>query len=293
MSKFTSSMFETLKESLTKKGESGSNLYKNILKTEPGNTYVVRLVPNMQDAKKTFFHHIQHGWTSFATGQYVSALSPSTWGEVDPIGQTRYKLIYKSNNDADKVKGSEIKRSEKWLANVYVVEDPVNKSNNGTVKILRFGKQLHKIIMDAMSGEESEEFGDRIFDLSERGCNLKIKVEKQGDFPFYGSSRFTAPKELADMDSKSQEKVYESVFDLEAVYTKKSQEELLKMLQEHFFCNVSVSATPSSSKTKAAVEKTEDIVEQKVVLVSNPPLKKPEQSEEALIKNLLEGLETE
>ena len=137
------------------------------MKLEPGNTYLVRLIPNLKDINKTFFYHVQHGWNSFATGQYVSALSLPK-GEYDPIGQTRYKLLYKSNNDADKVKGAEIKRTEKWLANVLVVDDPINKQNNGKVMILRFGKQLHKIIEDAM--KETEDYGDRIFDLSERGC---------------------------------------------------------------------------------------------------------------------------
>lgn len=290
MSKFTSSMFETLKESLTKKGENSSGLYKHIMKLEPGNTYVVRLIPNLKDAKKTFFHHVQHGWTSFATGQYVSALSPATWGEIDPIGQTRYKLLYKSNNDADKVKGAEIKRSERWLANILVIDDPINKNNNGKVMILKIGKQLHKIIMDAMSGEESEDFGDRIFDLSEKGCNLKIKVEKQGDFPNYSSSRFTSPKEIEGLDEKAQEKMYESGFDLENVFQKKSQEELQKLLEEHFFCNVSV--TPPSSKKVAAAEKNSDLVEQKTQLKSSIGGKKADDKEEDLINDLLEGLET-
>jgi len=281
-------MFETLKESLNKKGEAASGLYKNIMKLEPGNTYVVRLIPNLKDARKTFFHHIHHGWVSFATGQYVSALSPTTWNEPDPIGQTRYKMLYKSNSESDKVKASEIKRSEKWLANVIVVDDPTNKSNNGKVMILRFGKQLHKIIMDAMTGEESEDFGNKIFDLSSNGCNLKIKVEKQGDYPYYGSSRFTSPKEIEGLDSKAQEKTYESIFDLESVYPKKSQEELEKMLSEHFFCNDSPTPAPSK-KTDAAI-KNKDLVEERVLVKSSPVAKK-EQSEDDMIKNLLDGLE--
>jgi len=282
-------MFETLKESLNKKGESNSGLYKNILKLDKGNTYVVRLIPNLKDAKKTFFHHIHHGWVSFSTGQYVSALSPTTWGEPDPIGQTRYKMLYKSNSESDKVKASEIKRSEKWLANVLVIDDPTNKNNNGKVMILRFGKQLHKIIMDAMTGEESEDFGDRIFDLSERGCNLKIKVESQGEYPNYSSSRFTSPKEIEGLDSKAQEQIYESIFDLESVYPKKSQEELEKILAEHFFCNNSVAPAPVK-KADAAI-KNKDLVEEKVVVKSAPVAKK-QQSEDDMIQNLLEGLET-
>jgi len=280
-------MFETLRDSLSKKNEASNNtLYKNIMKLEPGNTYLVRLIPNLKDINKTFFYHVQHGWNSFATGNYVSALSLPK-GEYDPIGQTRYKLLYKSNNDADKVKGAEIKRTEKWLANVLVVDDPVNKQNNGKVMILRFGKQLHKIIEDAM--KETEDYGDRIFDLSERGCNLKIKVEKQGDFPYYGSSRFTTPKEIEGLDAKKQELIYESVYDLENVFPRKNKEELEKMLEEHFFCTAAV--TPTSSQQKREVENDSDLVEEKTQVKTAVLSKNKENNEEELIKNLLDGID--
>ena len=286
MSKFTSSMFETLKESLSKKNENGG-LYKNIMKLEIGNTYVVRLIPNLNDINKTFFHHVQHGWNSFATGQFVSALSLPK-GEYDPIGQTRYKMLYKSSNDADRVKGAEIKRSEKWLVNVLVVDDPINKINNGKIMILRYGTQLKKVIDDAMS--DSDEYGERIFDLSEKGCNLKIKVEKQGDYPYYGSSRFTSPKEIEGLDSKKQEQIYEGIYDLENVYAKKNADELQKLLDEHFFCNVAASGSISKQK-KDAAETNIDLVEKKTVVKSNPVSKKKDDNEEDLIKNLLDGLE--
>lgn len=286
MSKFTSSMFETLKESLSKKNENGG-LYKNIMKLEIGNTYVVRLIPNLNDINKTFFHHVQHGWNSFATGQFVSALSLPK-GEYDPIGQTRYKMLYKSSNDADRVKGAEIKRSEKWLVNVLVVDDPINKINNGKIMILRYGTQLKKVIDDAMS--DSDEYGERIFDLSEKGCNLKIKVEKQGDYPYYGSSRFTSPKEIEGLDNKKQEQIYEGIHDLENVYAKKNADELQKLLDEHFFCNVAASGSISKQK-KDAAETNIDLVEKKTVVKSNPVSKKKDDNEEDLIKNLLDGLE--
>lgn len=283
-------MFETLRDSLTKKNEADGNnkLYKNIMKLEPGNTYLVRLIPNLKDINKTFFYHVQHGWNSFATGQYVSALSLPK-GEYDPIGQTRYKLLYKSSNDADKVKGAEIKRTEKWLANVLVVDDPINKQNNGKVMILRFGKQLHKIIEDAM--KETEDYGDRIFDLSERGCNLKIKVEKQGEFPYYGSSRFTTPKEIEGLDAKKQEQIYESVFDLESVFPRKNKEELEKMLEEHFFCTATVNSPAAKVERSEPADNNSDFVEEKTQVKTTVIVKKKEENEEELIKNLLDGID--
>lgn len=230
-----SSLFQSIKGALAQdKNNSGLS---EIMKTEVGNTYTVRLLPYTKDPKKTFFHFFTHGWTSFATGQYVATLSPQTFGERDPIAEERYRIL-RTGTEAEKEKAKAIGRSEKWLVNVYVINDPTNPDNNGKVKILRYGKQLQKIITDAIEGEEAEDFGPRIFDLSPNGVNLKIKVEKQGDYPSYVSSKFSMPSALADVDDAKAKKIYDSAHDLEKVFSVKSQDELKTMLDEHFHCKV-------------------------------------------------------
>ena len=91
MSSFNKSMFESIKEELNKsKAKSG---LRDILRTPPGHTYTVRLIPNIQDPKKTFFHYYNFGWESYATGEYVQFISPSTWNERDPIAEGRLKCL--------------------------------------------------------------------------------------------------------------------------------------------------------------------------------------------------------
>lgn len=230
-----SSLFQSIKSALAQ--ESNSSAVSEILKTEPGNTYTVRLLPYSKDPKKTFFHFFTHGWTSFATGQYVAALSPQTFGERDPIAEERYRIL-RTGTDADKEKAKAIGRSEKWLVNVYVVNDPTNQENNGKVKILRYGKQLQKIITDAIEGEDADELGARIFDLGPNGVNLKIKVEKQGEYPSYVSSKFSMPSAIPEMDEAKAKKIYDNAHELDKVFAIKSYDELKAMLQEHYFCSV-------------------------------------------------------
>jgi len=103
--------------------------------------------------------------------------------------------------------------------------------------LLRFGKQLYKIIMDAIEGEDSDEFGAKIFDLSKNGCNLKIKVERQGDFPTYVSSRFAAPSKVTGLADKDIDSTYENITDLESVFPVRSDDEMKSMLDEHFYCS--------------------------------------------------------
>jgi hypothetical protein len=275
-------MFESIKGALTKNNESSSSKIKDYLRTEAGNTYTVRLLPNVKDAAKTFFHYYSYGWNSLTTGQLVTAVSPTTWNQRDPIAEERYRVL-RNGTEKEKEKALAIKRRENWLVNVYVVNDPVNSENNGKVKIVRFGRQLHKIIMDAIEGEESAELGARIFDLSPKGCNLRIKVEKQGDYPTYVSSKFSTPKEIEGLDEDGYNKIYNSAFDLESYVSVKSYDELKNILDEHYHGtkDVEEAAEIVAPKTSAPTPSVQ-VVAKKAA--------KSTEDEDASIKELLKDL---
>lgn len=260
MNKFTPSMFESIKSALQKNTTQSS--YKDILRVEVGNNYTVRLLPNVKDPSKTFFHYYSVGWTSFATGQYITYVSPSTFGERDPVLEAKYRIL-RNDNESDelKKKADSIRRTEKWLVNSYVVKNPSNSENDGKVMIVRYGKQLHKIIMDAIEGEGSEDYGPRIFDLSSNGCNLVIKVEKQGDYPTYVSSKFSMPKAVEGLDDSKIETIYNSAIDLTSVLPVKGFDEITSLLNEHFYCKDEESAPTQSSTVSTAVSVKEKTTE--------------------------------
>lgn len=236
MSAFNSTMFQSIKDALVSDSKQNSNNYNEIMSCRPGNTYTVRLLPYTPNPAKTFFHYYNYGWVSYATGQYVQTLSPQTFGDRDPIAEERYKVL-RTGNEEEKERMQAVKRLEKWLVNVYVIDDPTNPDNNGKVKMLRYGKQLHKIITEAIEGEDAEEFGPRIFDLGSEGVSLKIKVEDQGGYPTYVSSRFTTAGKI-EVSEDEQKKLYDNVFNLEEVFTLKSYDDLKQMLNEHYYCKV-------------------------------------------------------
>ena len=244
-----STMFQSIKAALNKNTDKsgGSGLYNEIMKTAVGNTYTVRLLPDSKSPADTFLHYYVHGWNSFATGAYVQAISPQTFGERDPISEERFRAKRTGTED-EKSKMEAVRRSEKWLVNVYVIDDPANPENNGKVKILRYGKQLQKIILEAIEGEDAEEYGvERVFDLGPEGVNLKIKVEQQGDYPSYVSSRFTAAGKLK-LSEDEQQKIYDSANTLKDVFTVKSFDELKQMVDEHVYVKLdkpAVTAAPS------------------------------------------------
>jgi len=230
--KYTSNLFESIKEALNKKTTSENANYKDFLKLEVGNSYVVRLVPNLNAPERTMYHYYHHIWKSIITTQLVSVLCPNTYGETCPIDEYRSK-IYNTKNEAEIERIKPIRRNENWLCNVFVVKDPTNPENQGQMKVLRFGKQLYNVISAAISGDDSDEFGSKVFDLSENGCSLRIKVEgNDGGYPQYTASRFMSPSALEGVDDIEQ--LYASAKDLDTVFEHKTREEIQATLNTHF-----------------------------------------------------------
>ena len=72
MSTFTNSMFESIKDALSKTPESSNGGFRNIIRCEKGKMYTVRLLPNIKEPEKTFYRYVSHAWESFATGKYIN-----------------------------------------------------------------------------------------------------------------------------------------------------------------------------------------------------------------------------
>ena len=277
---FTSNMFESIKSAFTKQAEENSNKFKDYLRTEAGNTYTVRLLPNVKNPAKTFFHYYSYTWNSFQNGQLVRVISPATWGQRDPIAEERFRVL-RTGTEEEKKKAGALIRRESWLVNVYVINDPVNAGNNGQNKVFRFGKQVNKIVKDAISGEEAADFGPRIFDLSPNGCSFRIKVEKQGDYPTYVSSRFMPSKEIEGLSADAYQSIYQNIFDLESYVTMKSYDEIKTILDEHYYCK------ETTSEVVAA-----PVVEQAPAKQPTPSNNPAQQIIDSSIDDLLKGLDS-
>ncbi len=233
-------MFEAIKQSLSSDKKEGNGLYKEILKFTSGNTYQVRLVPNPNSPKETIFHYYNHGWNSNATGKYVTALCPTTFGDTCPI-DAYYLKTYRTGTESEKESARVLSRKEAWMVNVYVISDPENPENEGKVKILRYGKELAKIIDSALEGDDAQEFGvEKVFDVV-NGSTLRIKCESRTgnnrggkQMVTYAASKFLSPSSL-DLNEAQVEELYASVHDLKNVNKQTTPAEMQRLLDEHFF----------------------------------------------------------
>ena len=110
-------MFESIKGAMVKSAQ--QNTTSNIMRLKPSNTYTLRLVPFEKDPSKTFFHYYSHGWVSEMTGQYLSAISPQTWGERDPIAEARYRLSRTGSEEEKELIGMEFTNNSSIEADLY------------------------------------------------------------------------------------------------------------------------------------------------------------------------------
>lgn len=250
-------MFSKIKSTLEKKDSSGSSAFADVMKFEKGHTYRLRLLPNLEDPEKTFFHHYVHMWNSRETGNFISALSLQTFGEKDPIGAVRWKEWNewkKANPDGDyKDYDGGIDRKENWFINVLVMEDPVNEENNGTVKVLKMGPQIKEILDLHTEGVKSKNYGWDIFD-PEANIDLVIVAEEQGRYTTFKNSFFE--KDGEEVPENKLEEVFENLIDLEQIYPARTYEELEQLLEDHYFCGESTEKK-EERKPLAKVKKPE------------------------------------
>jgi hypothetical protein len=234
---FNTNIFNEIKGTLAK----ADNNFKDILKFEPGKTYQVRLVPDVKNPRGTINHYFHHSWKSLQTGRFITHLCPTTYGEACPIDQYLMKTFNAGEvTTAEKTKLQNIYRNESFLVNAYVISDPTNPDNEGKVKIIRYGKELAKIINSAIDGDDADEFGAKIFDV-QTGSTLRIKCESRANstsssakkYTTYSSSKFLTPSKI-DVDV---DKIYNAIHDLTKLSGRRvTTAELQKSLEQHYHC---------------------------------------------------------
>ena len=231
-------MFSKIKGALEKNTGGGSSAFNDVLKFKAGNTFRLRLVPNLGNPEKTLFHHKVHMWNSRSTGSFISAISLQTFGESDPIANLRWKE-YKQWRDANpKADNREydggIQQKDQWFIKVRVMDDPVNEDNVGTVKILKMGPQLKEIVDLHLDGVKSKKHGVDIFN-PEANIDFVIVAEEQGQYTTFKNSFFE--KDGDELTEEELEEMYSNELDMEQIYPARTAEELQQLLEEHYFCN--------------------------------------------------------
>jgi len=162
---------------------------------------VVRFLPAPDGEDLPWARTWNHGFQG-PGGWYIEN-SLTTLGQKDPVSEYNSQL-WNSGIEANKEIARKQKRRLTYISNVYVIKDPANPQNEGTIRLYKFGKKIWDKLNDKMNPQFEDETPVNPFDLWE-GCNFKIKIRKLDGFSNYDKSEFENPSVLNEDEAKMEE----------------------------------------------------------------------------------------
>lgn len=166
---------------------------------QAGNGYaVIRFLPAPQGEDMPWAQLWNHGFQG-PTGKWYIENSLTTLSQPDPVSELNSEL-WNSGVEANKDVARKQKRRLSYYANILVVEDSGNPSNNGKVFLYKFGKKIFDKIKDAMQPEFQDEDPMNPFDFWD-GANFKLKIRQVEGYRNYDKSEFAAPSAVAEEDA--------------------------------------------------------------------------------------------
>lgn len=174
-----------------------------------GNGYaVIRFLPARDDDGVPWVRYWDHGFKG-PTGRWYIENSLTSIGKDDPLAEINSKL-WNSGNEKDKDIVRDRKRRLHYVSNVLIISDPANPSNEGKIKIYKYGKKIFDKIMDIMQPQFQDETPVNPFDFWE-GANFKLKIRNVEGYRNYDKSEFDGKSALFDGDEDRLKDVYESL----------------------------------------------------------------------------------
>ena len=210
-------------------GSSGDDRLWKLECDKSGNGYaVIRFLPAPNGEDLPFVKLYSHAFQG-PGGWYIEN-SLTTLGQKDPVSEYN-TMLWNNGTDAGKEAARKQKRKLTYIANIYVVKDPANPSNEGRVFLFKFGKKIFDKLTAAMQPEFEDEEAIDPFDFWQ-GANFKLKAKNVAGYRNYDSSEFARPDALLD-DDDAMEAVWKkqySLAELVAADQFKSYDDLKKRL---------------------------------------------------------------
>lgn len=191
----------------------------------------LRLLPDFKTSETSVGPYVRHyhGFVSKTTGKYLEInCTPDC-----PVC-ARSIMLYKAGNTASK----EISRKpDTYYLNAYVVDNPLDPAQNGTVKVFKFGKKVKATYDVAVTGRMADDIGLKLFDLSPAGYTFVLRAVGNGEWPQYDESYVEtaskSKKDVAGLTKERIEEIYGSAFALPELFHTFTKEEALKALEDN------------------------------------------------------------
>lgn len=224
LKKNRSKSLENLSSQLDKMASKGfadplKEKYWTPTKDAAGNGFaIIRFLPAPDGEDMPFVRIWDHGFKS-SGGWYIEK-SLSTIGQDDPLGKVNSKL-WNSGIESEKEQARKQKRRLKYHANILIVKDSENPTNEGKVMLYAFGKKIFDKLNDLMNPQFEDEAAVNPFDLWE-GANFKLKIREFEGYSNYDKSEFESPSELFGGDEAKLEEIYGQLHSLQELIDPKN-----------------------------------------------------------------------
>jgi hypothetical protein len=195
--------------------EEGKKSYEDLRFWKPtvdkaGNGFAtIRFLPAPSGEDVPWVQIFQHSFQG-PGGWYIEN-SLTTLNKKDPVSEHN-SILWNSGSDANKDIARKQKRKLQYIANVYIVKDPANSDNDGTVKLFKFGKKIFDKLNEKMNPEFEDEVAVNPFDLWE-GANFKLKIRKVEGYQNYDKSEFDTSAPLSG-DEDDLERIWKQEYNL-------------------------------------------------------------------------------
>jgi hypothetical protein len=157
--------------------------------------------------------------------------------------------LWNSGIEANKDIARKQKRKLSYIANILVISDPSNPSNEGQIKLFKFGKKIFDKITEAMNPEFADEKAINPFDMWE-GANFKLKIRNVEGYRNYDKSEFADQSALFDGDDAKLEDLWKREFGIKE-FSEKKQFKSYEQLKTRLDKVLGFDGAPAAPRTKA------------------------------------------
>lgn len=227
LKKSRSGEFDKLNEKLQKmnsSGPRGDDRYWKLDVDKAGNGYaIIRFLPAPAGEDMPFQRLWDHGFQG-PGGWYIEN-SLTTIGQDDPVSEYNSKL-WNTGTEENKDIVRKQKRRLNYHANIYVVKDSANPSNEGKVFLYKFGKKIFDKLNDAMNPEYEDETAINPFDFWS-GADFKLKARNVEGWRNYDKSEFSEPAPITkpdgtEMTDEEKEEVWNQEYSIQEIVDPKN-----------------------------------------------------------------------
>lgn len=168
-----------------------------------------------------YIRYFEHIWKNPKTGKSLWIKCPTSIGKNCPLCALN-SVLYKSGEPSKVaiVSGepgsgkNARKRKTNHVANILVVADPKNPSNEGQVRLFKFGaKILEKIDAAAKGNPKLKRKGFDVTDVLD-GANFILEIAKKDGQTNYDQAQFEPPTPLFEGNQEEIQRVFDAQYDL-------------------------------------------------------------------------------